>query len=77
MVQCESKKLAENFYLYEFPSDEKNSLGKNIFVILEHHQALLIDAGYEEDARLILDDLTQEGYSSNESDPFTLSPGPC
>ena len=54
-------KLAPNFFLYHIPSNSVNKLGQNIYALLDQKQALLIDTGYQDDCRLVLDDLTGKG----------------
>ena len=67
-------KLAENFYRYHFPSDENNNLGKNVYVLLNKQEALLIEAGYQEDARLILGDLGKKNIKIHKVIPSHFHP---
>ena len=54
-------KIEDNFWLYHIPATSEGKLGVNICVLLDDKKALLIDAGYQKDARRVLDDLNNYG----------------
>lgn len=56
----EKIKLSPNFFLYLFTPDEGKLTSKNIYVLLNGREALLIDAAFPEQSRYVLDDLAKD-----------------
>jgi len=54
-------KIEDNFWMYHIPAASEGKLGVNMCVLLDDKKALLIDAGYQKDARQVLDDLNNRG----------------
>jgi glyoxylase-like metal-dependent hydrolase (beta-lactamase superfamily II) len=57
----EKKILDENFILYAFSERECRALPRNIYALLDGGRALLIDAGYPEQASVVRQDLASAG----------------
>ncbi|MBN2851554.1 MAG: MBL fold metallo-hydrolase [Clostridia bacterium] len=55
--------LEENFILYNFQAAKKNELGINICALLDGDYAMLIDSGYREHCKDVLEDLAKDGIS--------------
>ncbi len=57
----EKTALTENLYQYQFPPNPGTHFGFNIFALVAGPDALLIDAGFEEHATAVRDDLALSG----------------
>ena len=50
-------KIDRDMLLYQFPPVGENAFGSNIYVLLDGKDAFVLDAGYEEQAQEVLNDL--------------------
>lgn len=62
----EKTMLGEDFILYSFSEQECRALPRNIYALLDGSRALLIDAGYPEQAALVREDLAAGGIGAEK-----------
>jgi glyoxylase-like metal-dependent hydrolase (beta-lactamase superfamily II) len=53
--------VEKDILLYQFPPVGENAFGSNIYVLLDGQDAFMLDAGYEEQAKEVLNDLQARG----------------
>ena len=60
----QKKELADGIIHYTFPPRRETScFGDGIVAVVDDNEAVLIDAGYEDEAALVLDDLNKNGIT--------------
>jgi len=57
---------AQDLVQYQFEPEPGKAHGLNVYSLLTENHALLIDTGYEEHAKLVLEDLHTRGYSVSQ-----------
>jgi len=57
------KELAPKIILYTFPSEESDSLLNNIVAVIDGDKAILVDTAYDDQMKLVLEDLNANGVT--------------
>ncbi len=58
--------ITKNLYQYQFPPREGQHFGFNIFALIHERDALLIDAGFDDHATAVRDDLLNSGIKPSK-----------